>query len=109
MKKYIVPVLLMIFAFCSFSAIAADEKPVFKALNCGICHKADTGKAFPSLVEITKAYNGDKEKLINYLQGKGISIVNIEKSNSMEKYIEKTKALSQEELNALADFIISNK
>jgi cytochrome c551/c552 len=109
MRKYFAMILLIILVFCAFSATGTEEKPIFKSLNCGICHKADTGKAFPSLVEISKAYNGDKEKLTGYLQGRSDAIINTEKATSMEKYIEKTKALSQEEVGALADFILSNK
>jgi cytochrome c551/c552 len=109
MIRYHDMILLGVLFFCTFSAFGADEKPIFNALNCGICHKADTGKAFPSLIEITKAYNGDKEKLTGYLQGKSEPIINTEKAKSMEKYIEKTKALSQEEVGALADFILSTK
>jgi cytochrome c551/c552 len=109
MRRYHGMILLVVLFFCAFNAAGADEKPIFNALNCGICHKADTGKAFPSLVEIAKAYNGDKEKLTGYLQGKSDAIINTEKAKSMEKYIEKTKALPQEDLGALADFILSNK
>ncbi len=109
MKGYLILILFTILIFCSFSAAGADEKPVFNSLNCGICHKADTGKAFPSLIEITKAYNGDKEKLIKYFQGKSDPIINVEKAKSMEKYIEKTKALSEEELNSLVEFILSHE
>jgi cytochrome c551/c552 len=109
MKKYFAMILLIILVFCAFSFAGAEEKPIFNTLNCGICHKADTGKAFPSLKEIAQAYNGDKEKLTGYLQGKSGPIINTEKAKSMERYIEKTKALSQEEVGALADFIISNK
>ena len=109
MTRYYCMILSAILFFFAFSAFGADEKPIFNALNCGICHKADTGKAFPSLKEIAQAYNGDKEKLTGYLQGKSDAIINTEKAKSMEKYIEKTKGLSPEEVGALADFILSNK
>jgi cytochrome c551/c552 len=109
MRNYTALILFTILIFCAFSATGAEETTIFKSLNCGICHKADTGKAFPSLIEITKAYNGDKEKLTGYLLGKNNAIINTEKAKSMEKYIEKTKALSPEEMSALADFILSNK
>jgi cytochrome c551/c552 len=109
MTRYHGMILLVVLFFCALNAAGAEEKPIFNALNCGICHKADTGKAFPSLKEIGQAYNGDKEKLTGYLQGKSNAIINTEKAKSMEKYIEKTKALSQEEVGVLADFILSNK
>ncbi|MDM7919303.1 MAG: c-type cytochrome [Methanosarcina sp.] len=109
MKNYFILILFTILIFCSFSAAGADEKSVYDTLKCGICHKADTGKAYPSLIEITKAYSGDKEKLTSYFQGKSGPIVNTEKAKSMDKYIEKTKALSADDLNSLVDFILSHK
>lgn len=109
MTRYHGMILSAILFFCAFSATGADEKPIFKSLNCGICHKADTGKAYPSLIEITKAYNGDKDKLIKYFQVKSEPIMNIEKAKGMEKYLEKTKALSEDELNSLVEFILSHE
>ncbi|MBN1903641.1 MAG: c-type cytochrome [Deltaproteobacteria bacterium] len=109
MTRYHGMILSAILFFCAFNAAGADEKPVYKALNCGICHKADTGKTYPSLIEITKAYNGDKDMLIKYFQGKSEPIMNIEKAKSMEKYLEKTKALSEDELNSLVEFILSHE
>jgi cytochrome c551/c552 len=109
MKKVTILILFMILTFCAFIATGEEEKPIFKSLNCGICHKADTGKAYPSLIEITKAYNGDKDKLIKYFQGKSEPIMNLEKAKSMEKFLEKTKALSEDELNSLVEFILSHE
>lgn len=106
MKKYSALMLSAVLFFCVFNAAAEDEKPVFKSLRCGMCHKADTGKSYPSLKEITEVYKGDQEKLISYLLGKSEPIVNKEKSKTMERYIEKTKALSEEELKSLAEYMM---
>ncbi len=108
MKKYSVLIILVILFFCASNIMAGDddEKTVFKSLKCGICHKVDTGKAYPSLREIATVYNGDREKLISYLQGKSAAIVNEEKSKTMEKYLEKTKALSDDELKSLAEYMM---
>ena len=101
---------LFVILFCCVSGVGAgDETDVFKSLGCGICHKVDTGKSFPSLKEIAKAYNGDNEKLEKYLNGKEAPIVNKEKSKTMERYLEKTKALSKDMMKSLADFILSHK
>ncbi len=109
MKKITILILFMILTFSLFTATGQEDKTIFKSLNCGICHKADTGKAYPSLIEIAKAYNGDKEKLKKYFQGKSEPIMNLEKAKSMEKFLEKTKALPEEDLNALAEFILGHE
>ena len=111
MRKNSALILLAILFFCASSLMAGDgdEKPVFKSLKCNICHKADTGRAYPSLKDIATAYNGDSKKLEKYLQGDSEPIVNKEKGKSMERYIEKTKALSEDEMKTLVDFILSHK
>jgi cytochrome c551/c552 len=107
MKKCFTLILLAITVLCSFYIAAEDEKPVFKTLRCTICHKPDTGRAYPSLKAIAAAYNGDAEKLEKYLQGEEEPIVNKEKAKSMTRYIEKTKALSPDELKSLVDYILN--
>jgi len=109
MRKYSALILFASLFFCAFYVQASDEEPVFETLRCGICHKADTGKSFPSLKEIAKAYNGDKEKMISYLKGESDPIVNQEKSKTMERYIVKAKALSEDEQKSLAEFILNHK
>ena len=109
MRKYSVLIFSAILIFCALNTGAEEEKPVFESLRCGICHKADTGRIYPSLKEIATAYKGNSEDLKKYLHGESESIVNQEKSKIMERYIEKTKALSKEELKSLVDFILSNK
>ena len=109
MKKYSALMLPAILVLCTFNVASGDEQPVFKSLRCGICHKENTGKTYPSLKEITKVYKGDSEKLETYLHGKADPIVNQEKSHTMDKYIEKTKALSENEMKSLVEFILSHK
>lgn len=106
--KLIVPAVITIAFLLQLSGTGAEEeKPVFESMRCGICHKPDTGKANPSLIEIAKAYNKDAEKLMAYLGGETESIINKERSKIMSRYIEKTKALSKEDLKALAEYIIN--
>ena len=109
MRKYSVLIFLVVLVCCTLNVDAGDEQPVFESLRCGICHKADTGKAFPSLKEISSTYKGDNKKLEEYLQGKADPIVNQKKGVIMNRYIEKTKALSKDELKSLVDFILSHK
>jgi len=91
-----------------FGVQAEDGKDIFKSLLCGNCHKVDTGKANPSLKEITRFYKGKESQLLNYLNGEVGSVVNPEKGDRMKRYIEKTKALKDEERKALAEYILSH-
>ena len=88
---------------------AEDGKDIFSSHHCGTCHKADTGKANPSLKDIAQAYEGKETQLISYLKGETESIVNPAKGEAMKRYVEKTKALTDAERKALADFIMNRK
>lgn len=89
---------------------AQQQGDVFTSLHCGACHKAEaTTKAFPSLKEIAKAYEGKEAQLAAYFQGKGQSLVRPDEASRMGNYIEKTKALSDADRKALVDFIMSHK
>jgi cytochrome c551/c552 len=83
---------------------AEEGKVFFESLRCGSCHKLDTGKVNPSLKEIAAAYEGKKDHLLSYLKGEAPSVVVPDKGERMKRYIEKTKALNDEERKALADF-----
>jgi len=89
---------------------AQQQSDVFTSLHCGACHKAEEStKAFPSLKEIAKAYEGKEAQLVGYFQGKGQSMVRPDEASRMGRYIEKTKALSDADRKSLVDFIMSNK
>ncbi len=111
MKKYSALILFAILFFWAFSAQAKEpaQDTQFETLRCAICHKADTGTVYPSLKEITKAYNGNEEKLIDYFNGKSDPIVKPAKSKIMKTFLESIKALSESDIKNLADFILSHK
>jgi cytochrome c551/c552 len=48
----------------------------------------------PSLTEISQAYQGKEEQLIEYLRGESEPIIRPEKASLMKSKIEKTKNLS---------------
>ena len=91
-----------------FGVHAEDGKAVFDTLHCGNCHRVDTGSVNPSLKEIARTYKEKENQLQSYLKGEAESVVNPEKGNRMKRYIEKTKALKDEERKALADFILKH-
>ena len=91
------------------TARANEGETIFKSQGCMSCHKIESAsKVNPSLAEISRAYKGMEEQLIKYLQGDSEAIVRPEKSNLMKRKIEKTKALSDSDRKALAEFILSH-
>ncbi|MFC1495530.1 c-type cytochrome [Thermodesulfobacteriota bacterium] len=110
MKKYLnvlLPIMVMMIILHSVEIKAESGETVFESLRCTICHKVDKGKSNPSLTEIGKAYNGNEEMLISYLQGKSEPLVNKERASVMKRYIEKTKALSQKDIKSLVEYILN--
>jgi len=92
------------------NAVSADEQgeAIFKSKGCMFCHKTEgpASGSIPSLSELTKAYKGEKERLTQYFEGNADPIVIPERAISMKRPLEKTKALSDSERSALADFVL---
>ena len=91
------------------SAQAQQGAAIFEAQRCGTCHKPDMEKAGPSLAEMAQAYQGKKDQLAEYLKGQAEPLIEWGKGSLMKRAIEKTKALSDADRKALADFIINHK
>jgi cytochrome c551/c552 len=90
-------------------AHAGDGEAIFKSQGCVSCHKKEgTSRINPSLTEISQAYQGKEEQLIQYLKGESEAIVRPAKSNLMKSKIAKTKNLSDADRKALADFLLSH-
>lgn len=94
------------------SALFADQQgeAIFKLKGCIFCHKLEgiTSGSIPSLSELAKAYKGKKEQLIRYFKGEAHPIVKPERAVTMKRQLEKTKAMSDSERSALADFMLSH-
>jgi cytochrome c551/c552 len=99
--------LLGIFLAVSISFGAEDGATLFKSLGCMSCHKPEKSTRInPSLVEIAKVYQGKQDQLADYLNGQQGALVRPEKASMMKRYIEKTKALTDDQRSALAAFIL---
>ena len=100
---------IIVVSIVAINTIQADEgETIFKSQGCMSCHKKESAsKVNPSLAEISRAYQGREEQLINYLKGDSGPIVRPEKSPIMKKHLEKTKALSDSDRSALANFILN--
>ena len=109
MKKILFLVVVAGFLLLS-SVISADEgESIFKSNGCGACHKPDTSSAGrPSLKEISQAYQGKGKQLDAYFRGESESIVTPAKASTMKRYVEKTKALSDQDRKVLVDYMLQH-
>lgn len=107
MKK--IGLLLMAGVFLVVVNAGAEEGDnIFKAQGCGTCHKPEMSKTNPSLKEIAQAYQGKEDQLLGYLKGETEPFMKPTKANMMKRALEKTKALSDADRKALADFIMTH-
>lgn len=110
MKQIIIWIISAVCIVAINTAMADEGETIFKSQGCMLCHKKEsTSKVYPSLAEISKAYQGKEEQLLRYLQGDSEAIVRPEKSHLMKRQIEKTKKLSQADLKALVDYFLLQK
>ncbi len=108
MKKLIASAVAGV-ALIATSTFAADGQQIFQSKGCAACHQASVDTVGPSLKKIANAYAGKKEELVKFLKGEGKAIVDPAKFAVMQPQLNTTKALSDKELNALADYILSQK
>lgn len=101
-------VLVVASLWLAANVLAQQQGDIFEALHCGGCHKSDVSAASPSLKEIAGAYQAKEDQLVKYLKGEAGSIVWPADGNLMKRAIEKTKALSDGDRKALADFIMGH-
>ncbi|NPA32329.1 MAG: c-type cytochrome, partial [Aquificae bacterium] len=76
--------------------------------GCGSCHQPTADTVGPSLKKIAQAYNSVDE-LVKYLKGELQPKVWPEKAAIMNPQLTMIKGLSEEELKALAEYILSFK
>jgi len=108
MKKVTLIVLgILLVAPLSFGG--ENGEILFKSMGCMSCHHPEkTSSVNPSLVDIAQAYQGKQQQLIGYLNGQGAALVKPEKAGMMKRFVEKTKALTDPERVAIADFILGH-
>ncbi len=94
----------------SDAAPAADTQKgadLFKGSGCVACHQLDNKVVGPSLVEIAAAYDGNKDGMIAFLKEEGDAIVDPSQYAVMQANLAITKGMSDEDLGALADYLLS--
>lgn len=82
---------------------------LFTSNACQACHQANAMLVGPSLKDIATAYDGNKDAIIAFLKEEAEPIVEPEKADQMKPQLATTKAMSDEQLNVLVDYIISHK
>lgn len=83
-----------------------DGAQLFQSKGCAGCHKGNADTVGPSLQTITKVYQEKNGDLVQFLKGEAESIVDPAKSSMMKPLLNPLKSLSDEELQALADYIL---
>ena len=91
------------------SAFAGNGQAVFQQNGCTACHQPAVDTVGPSLKKIAQAYAGKKDELIAFLKGMAKPKVDPAKAPMMMPQLNRTKALPQDKLEALADYILSHK
>jgi cytochrome c len=86
-----------------------DGKTLFQAKGCTACHQADKDSVGPALKKIADAYKGKEADLIKFLKGQGKAIVDPAKEAIMKPNLNTTKAMKDDELKALAKYILANE
>jgi len=107
MKKLVLSALSV--AVLVAGSFAADGKALFQQKGCTACHQADKDTVGPALKKIAAAYKGKEADLIKFLKGQGKAIVDPAKAAIMMPNLNTTKAMKDDELKALAQFILSHK
>lgn len=76
---------------------------------CYTCHKEDTKIIGPSIKEIAKIYTDKKASISIFLQGETDPIVDPTQFEIMKANFAITKTMTEEELKALEDYMLSIK
>jgi len=90
-------------------AFAADGEKIFKSKGCASCHQPTADTVGPSLKKIAQAYAGKKDQLIKFLKGQAPAIVDPKKEAIMRAQLSMIKNLPDDQLEALADFMLKHK
>lgn len=86
---------------------AISGKEVFASKGCVACHQTETKTVGPALKEIAAAYKGNKTGLIAFLKEEGEAIVDPAQAAVMQPQLAVTKVLPKDELEAIADYMLS--
>lgn len=121
MKKYIIILLITVFASCkketetNYGQPKHDETSVnvsgeelFSGKGtCTACHLPDQKVIGPSITEIAKIYKEKNASIVSFLKEESKPIVDPSQYEVMKTNFAITKQMSDEELKALEDYMLS--
>lgn len=87
------------------TVISGEE--LYTEAGCVACHQPDAKVVGPSIKNIAEAYKDNKDGLISFMKGESEAIVDPEQAELMKPQVEITKAMSDEEQIAIADYILN--
>ncbi|WP_457641250.1 c-type cytochrome [Persephonella sp.] len=90
----------------TLNSYAADGAEIFKKNTCAICHKETKDAVGPSLKTIAEFYKNNPDQLKAFLKGEAEPIIWPDRFNMMKPQMGKLKAMSDEEIDALAQFLL---
>lgn len=89
--------------------INTNGKELTVRFGCTLCHNPTKKIVGPSFRDIAKAYAGDQEKLLKFLNGQGKPIVDPEEFEFMKPVLGQLKHKTDGEKKALVAYILSLK
>jgi len=121
MKKIILLLLVITFASCKKEAEPTENQPqhdetavavsgqeLFEGKGtCTACHLPDQKVIGPSIAEIAKIYKENKGSIVAFLKEEAEPIVDPSQYETMKTNFAITKKMSDEELKALEQYILS--
>jgi len=102
-------IVLLLFSSFVFSAqgLFARGEDIFKSKGCSGCHSPGFDSFAPSLKTISKSYYKNKEALKAFLKGQKPGLIKGE-PKTMKGFINITKRLSDQDLEALINYLLSH-
>ena len=116
MKKLVFFLAVLVFASCKKEAGENFGKTAKKISgqelfegegNCIACHQIEQKIIGPSLQEIAKIYNEQDGSIVSFLKEESAPIIDPSKYEIMKTNFAITKAMSDDELKAIEDYIYS--
>ncbi len=90
-------------------SIPLDGKGLTVKKGCTLCHHPVKKIVGPAFKDISSKYNGNAEKILNFLEGKAQPIVHPEEFQYMKPVLSQLKHATKEERIALAKYIAGLK
>ncbi len=100
---------LMIMVLAGGVVFASEGEKIFKSKGCASCHQPKADTVGPSLKKIAQAYVGKEDQLVKFLKGEAPAIVDPAKYAIMKAQLTQLKGLSDDQLKALAQYMLQFK